>query len=157
MSFFLRSATAEDVPHLAAMNQRLIEDESSRNPMDGAQLKQRFRLWLNAPWGVELFHAGEDGKDTVGYCVYRTQRDAYRPGQPVVYIRQFYIERERRRQGIGRQAFILLRTTRFPAGADITLEVLARNERGQAFWGSLGFGAYSVTMKRLADGSVGET
>lgn len=163
MRFGLRPASRVDLPHLAQMNQRLIQDEGSRNPMNVAQLEARLHGWLDSgAWTVDVIET-EDGRGTteeeelrttphalriIGYAVYQQRADDYDPSQPVVYVRQFYIERERRGQGLGRRAFAQLAEERFPPGATLVLEVLATNPRGRRFWESLGFHEYCTTLKR---------
>lgn len=45
-----RQAITEDVPLLARMNQQLIEDEASRNPMSLSELENRMSNWLESDW-----------------------------------------------------------------------------------------------------------
>lgn len=80
--------------------------------------------------------------------MHRIQSDVYDPDQQVVYVRQFYIEREHRRRGLGTTAFAALQAARFPAAQTISLDVLATNPSGQRFWERLGFEPYFVSMKR---------
>ncbi len=82
----------------------------------------------------------------MGYAVYTRRPDEYRPEQTVVYLRQFYIERQQRRRGLGRRAFTLLAQTDFPAGCRVEIDVLATNPVGQQFWAALGFMPYSAAM-----------
>jgi GNAT superfamily N-acetyltransferase len=144
MPVAIRPATEADLPLLAAMNRRLIEDEGSRNRMSIDELRERMRGWLAGEWRVAVLD--EDGA-VVGYAVWQERRDQYDPDRAVVHLRQFYVEREHRRRGIGRRAFELL-VARFPPGATIDIDVLATNPGGHAFWRSLGFETYCTTMKR---------
>ena len=163
MRFSLRTASGADLPYLAQMNQQLIQDEGSRNPMNVAQLEARLRGWLDSgEWTVDVVETEDEGRTTgeegirntphalriIGYAVYQQRADDYEPSQPVVYVRQFYIERERRGQGLGRRAFAQLAKERFPPGATLVLDVLATNPRGRQFWESLGFHTYCTTMTR---------
>ena len=113
MPLLIRPADEADLPLLAQMNKRLIEDEGSRNPMSLDQLAERMRGWLLGDWEVKLF-ATDAG--VVGYAVYQARRDEYFPDQTIVYLRQFYIEREMRGQGLGTAAFRALGGRAFPAG-----------------------------------------
>jgi GNAT superfamily N-acetyltransferase len=63
-----------------------------------------------------------------------------------VYLRQFFIERDARGRGLGTEALALLTKTRFPPGAQITVDVLASNPQGERFWAKAGFTAYARTM-----------
>jgi GNAT superfamily N-acetyltransferase len=94
---------------------------------------------------AELF---VDDKDAiVGYAVHQFQKDIYDPHKVVVYLRQFYIERERRSKGLGSRAVKMLAQTRFPTDCTIEAEVLASNPRGAKFWSQVGFRPYCMTMK----------
>jgi GNAT superfamily N-acetyltransferase len=144
MHLIMRPAVEADVPMLAALNKRLIEDEGSRNPMTMAELQQRMRAWLSGDWQVRLFE-GENG-GVVGYAVFQPRSDDYFPETKIVYLRQLYVEREQRSQGLGRQALWLLREREFPTEATVVIDVLATNPRGQCFWSKMGFESYCTTM-----------
>ena len=139
----LRRATTNDLSLLAQMNKRLIEDEGSSNPMSMSQLESRLRLWLNAEWRGELFL---HDNTVVGYTIYRLQRSDF-DNRETVYIRHYFIERDYRRSGYGREALAKLREERFPKNVTVYLEVLTHNSRGKEFWKSMGFEEYSVTMR----------
>jgi len=147
MGLTLRHADEADLPLLAQMNKHLIEDEKSRNPMTVAQLQERMRGWLSEDYAVRLFV--DESAQGVGYAVYRVLPDDYDPDRQYVYLRQFFIRREMRRCGLGTQALALLRDE-FPVGATVALDVLTSNPAGQAFWASVGFSPYCMTM-HLAD------
>jgi len=127
------------------MNRQLIEDEGSRNPMTVSELENRVRSWIGGEWHVVLF---EVQAKATGYAVFQTRSDDYLPATPTVYIRQFFIMQEARGKGLGRRAFAALAATCFPAGAQISLDVLATNPSGLRFWESLGFTTYCITMRQ---------
>jgi GNAT superfamily N-acetyltransferase len=139
----LRRATTNDTSLLAHMNKRLIEDEGSTNPMSVSQLESRLRAWLSGEWRAELFL---QDSTVVGYAIYRLQRNEF-DNRETVYIRHYFIERDYRRSGYGREALHKLREERFPKNVTVYLEVLTHNSRGREFWKSLGFEEYSVTMR----------
>ena len=139
----IHAATETDLPTLARMNKCLIEDEGSRNPMSIAELQNRMGGWLRGEWRVELF---TEGDTAVGYAVYQFRRDMYEPDEVVVYLRQLYIERDKRSRGLGSRAVKLLAQTRFPAGCRIEVDVLASNPRGARFWAQVGFQPYCTTL-----------
>jgi GNAT superfamily N-acetyltransferase len=143
MPLVVRPADETDLPLLAQMNKRLIEDEGSRNPMSLDQLAERMRSWLRGDWEVRLFATGAG---VAGYAVYQTRYDEYFPEQTVVYLRQFYIEQEMRRRGLGTAAFRALAAEHFPPGSTIVIDVLASNPRGAEFWRHVGFQPYCTTM-----------
>lgn len=140
-----RAATSADVPLLAAMNHQLIRDEGSRNSMTPAELAQRMRGWLRTDWKAEMILVRGD---VIGYALFQFRRDEYVSTRSEVYIRQFFIQPEYRRRGLGRAAFEKIAQTRFPVGAILTLEVLETNGDGRDFWEALGFGSYCTTLKR---------
>ena len=142
----LRKATQLDLPLLAAMNRRLIEDEGSRNPMDEEALRVRMAGWMRRR--VYHFDLLVLEREAVGYAAYQVRREQYEPARTNVFLRHFYIEREYRRRGLGRAAFALLVQTRFPADASVDLNVLADNLAGQRFWASVGFAPFYTAMRR---------
>jgi GNAT superfamily N-acetyltransferase len=167
LRLFHRDAAPGDAPTLALMNRRLIEDERHVNPMGLPELEARLRDWLErGEYRAALFFTDEftdverevgaepdgaaDSESDVpaGYVLYQLRRDYYFPERDVVYVRHFYVERGRRRQGIGRLAFETIARERFPAGATLDLEVLATNPVGREFWTSLGFEPRYTAMRR---------
>ncbi len=139
----LRPASSSDLPVLARMNKGLIEDEGSRNPMSLEQLEARMQGWLESEtWKIELLVQGEK---IVGYILYRPEQDEYFPQQKV-YLRQFYVLPDCRRQGLGRAA-VKHFLNQWPQGTRIVLEVLTSNAVGKAFWQCLGFTEYAVALE----------
>ncbi len=96
-----REASSEDVPRLAALNAQLIQDEGHWNPMTIAQLEDRMRGWLLS--GEYQALLWEDNAEVVAYALFRDTATE-------VYLRQFFVARHRRREGIGRQAIAALCT-----------------------------------------------
>ena len=136
-----QEATLDDCATLAEMNHHLIRDEGHRNPMTVPELAERIRGWLSAGgYRAVLF---EDGDCPVAYTLFRTEPDTS------IYLRQFFVSRDRRRQGVGSQAVAILFREVFPVGARVTLDVLAHNEAGASFWAMAGFLRYSVCLERL--------
>ena len=147
MSITIRGADLNDVPLLGKMNSRLVDDQGTDNTWPLSKYEERFREWLQkGPWQVDVIL--EKGQ-IAGYAIYQLRADYFYPEQPVIFVRQFYIEREHRRRGLGRAAFQDLIDKRFPEGYDaIALDVMAANTGGQQFWTKLGFATYFVAMKR---------
>ena len=148
MSLSIRSATAADLPALARMNKRMIEDERNRNPMTLDQLRDRMRGWLGGGWEIVLFVEDEA---ELGYALYQHRKDEYYPENAEVYVRHFYVERGCRGRGLGTLAFQTLARTRFPVGCTVVLEVLATNPGGDLFWRRAGFELYCATLKLRLD------
>jgi GNAT superfamily N-acetyltransferase len=144
MSLTIRAATDSDLAQLARMNKELIEDEGCRNPMSVAELEQRMRGWLHGEWQVVLF---SERSTVIGYAVYQFRKDEYFPDQTVVYLRQMFVERSQRSQGLGARALRLLAQTRFPRDATVEIDVLATNPRGAKFWSQVGFQPHCTTMR----------
>lgn len=155
MSVSIRNASDGDVPLLAQMNRRLIEDEGSRNPMPLRELERRMRGWLQSGWDADVFvesravpekHAGTEGI-ILGYAVYQHRTDEYNPHEPVIYLRQFFIDRPHRSKGLGTLALKTLFATRFPSRCTVVVDVLAANPRGLRFWERVGFHPHMTTLK----------
>ena len=144
MDLTIRPATAADVQLLAEMNRQLCDDERSRNNMTVAALAVRMEKWLNENWKAVLF---EQKSKLVGYSVFQIGSDYYDPSTSEVHLRQFFIVRECRSQGVGRRAFDMLKATVFPPGSQVHLDVLTTNPSGQRFWEAVGFQQYSTAMR----------
>lgn len=68
-----------------------------------------------------------------------------------VYLRQLFVVRHRRRQGVGRQAVALLRRQIWPGNKRLTVEVLTSNAGGVAFWRACGYRDYCMTLEIMTD------
>ena len=139
-----RRATLNDCARLAELNHQLIQDEGHRNPMTVPQLEQRLRGWLPSEYGAVIFEAG---KEVVAYALYREQPEE-------IYLRQFFVVRNRRRQGFGQQAFEILRRQIWPKHKRLTIDVLVQNTGAIAFWRSVGCKDYCLTLEILPTNST---
>lgn len=135
-----RSATPADAPLLATLNRELIQDEGHRNRMTIPELEERMRGWLTGEYAAIVF---EDHGAVVAYALYREQADE-------IYLRQLYVVRTHRRQGVGRQAVARLRNEIWPNAKRLTVEVLVGNAAAVAFWRSVGYRDYALTLEILA-------
>ena len=81
--------------------------------------------------------------DAVGYALYRPT-DPDSEGSGGLYLRQFFIARDRRRSGSGRRAFACFRKEVLE-GRPLRLEVLRSNPGGEAFWRACGLVPYCTT------------
>jgi GNAT superfamily N-acetyltransferase len=133
-----RFAAEADSPVLASMNRQLIRDEGHRNRMTASELEQRMRAWLVSDYRAVIF---ERGGTVAGYALFRSEPDH-------IYLRQFFVRPEFRRQGFGRAAMEWLVANAWNKTARIRIEVLAGNAEGIAFWSALGFRDYALTMER---------
>jgi GNAT superfamily N-acetyltransferase len=134
-----RIATLADVPLLARMNQHLREDEQSRWVLTIEQLEGRMRGLLEDGYTAAIF---EKDQISIAYALYR-------PVEGGIYLRQFFVSRDYRRQGIGREAIQTLLAEVWPPDARITLDVLVQNQPAADFWKVLGFSEYAITLERV--------
>ncbi|HET6881292.1 MAG TPA: GNAT family N-acetyltransferase [Pirellulales bacterium] len=132
-----RLATLNDVALLAAMNQQLIRDEGHRNRMSLGQLEDRMQAWLSGEYQAAIF---EESGEAVGYALFKREPEW-------IYLRQFFVVPSKRRQGIGRKAMDWLKENVWRNSPRIRLDVLVGNPTGIAFWRSLGFADYALTME----------
>jgi predicted acetyltransferase len=137
MQLTFRRATLNDCARLAELNHQLIRDEGHRNPMTVPELEQRVKNWLASEYTAMMF---EDGGAVVAYALYREEPEE-------IYLRQLFVVRNRRRQGIGRQAVEILRSQIWPGNKRLTVGVLVRNTAAVAFWRAMGYRDYSLTLE----------
>jgi len=123
-----RVATPADAPQIAFLNQRLIQDEHHGNPMSLTELEQRMAKWLEGEYQAIVF---EDSGILCGYALFKSEPDH-------IYLRHFYIDRDHRRQGVGRAAIDWL-CRHWHDSQSVRLNVLLWNEAGIAFWRAMGF------------------
>ena len=131
----IRACGIDDCAVLARFNKQLIEDERNDNPMSVDELQDRMRQFISSEFRAFFFLAK---RKIVGYALVKMD------SMPL-YLRQFFICREHRRKGYGREAFAQLLAF---FGADkMDIEVLQWNQAGIAFWKSLGFETRSLYMR----------
>jgi len=136
-----RIASLDDVPLLARMNRQLVEDEHHRNRFrSDAWLEERMRGFLAAEYTAVVFEL--DG-EAVGYALYRVHPDH----DDTLYLRQIFVHRERRGQGIGREVVRILRNEIWPQDKRITVEVLVGNQVARQFYDAVGFRPYCVELE----------
>jgi ribosomal protein S18 acetylase RimI-like enzyme len=132
-----RPATLDDCALLASLNHQLIQDERHRNQMTASQLQQRMRGWLGGEYRAVIY---EDGGEVVAYALFREMPEE-------IYLRQLFVARERRRQGVGRRAVEILRSRVWPPTKRLRVDVLVTNKSAIAFWRSVGYTDYSLTLE----------
>lgn len=123
----IQKCTVDDADYLATLNQQLIQDEQSDNPMTLGELKERMLGFLTTEYTAYYF-LEED--QIIGYALVKHTCDP-------LYLRQFLIERNYRKKYYGKQAFQALLD--YLNVKCIDLEVLSVNETGNRFWESCGF------------------
>ncbi len=124
-----RFASASDCELLGTWNKQLIEDEGHDNAMSIAGLIQRMREWLALDYRAVIF---EECGAPVAYALSRDSPEG-------VHLRQFFVDRGRRRRGVGSRALALLIRTAFTPGRRVVVEAMAWNEGALSFWRSAGF------------------
>lgn len=107
--------------------------------MNVSQLTQRMREFLGGSYKAVMF---SDHSGLLGYALFHPQED-------FLYLRQFYIERHRRREGNGRAAMKLLMDEVFPADQRLVVTVLTTNPGALAFWRAVGFADYCTSLEIL--------
>ena len=131
----IQKCTLEDVPLLAQMNKQLIDDEKSTNPMTVTELEERMRGFISNDYSAYFFLHDDTA---VGYALVKTD-------ETPLYLRQFFIGRNYRRQHLGKQAFSMLLAH---LHADtINIDVLPWNEPGLHFWQTCGFTPTCISMQ----------
>jgi len=144
MSLTWQFSNEVHLPILARLNAQLVQDEGHSNPMGLGQLEARMRGWLETGYTAVIFR---EAADVVAYALYRPSDSGWEGPTGAIYLRQFFVVRNRRREGIGREAIEMLRSQILPAGCRITLETLLLNTAAQQFWRSLGFRDYCLTFE----------
>jgi predicted acetyltransferase len=134
-----RIATADDCALLAQLNHLLIQDERHSNPMTVAELETRMRERLSDEFRAVLF---EQEGEPIAYALFREEELS-------LHLRQFFVARNRRRKGIGRQAITILRDEIWPLDKGVTVEALMVNEEGLAFWRTAGIQDYYIGLELL--------
>ncbi len=143
----VRPHSRGDFPLLARMNRELADDEGHRNPMTIALMEERFRRFVDEEgWNVDLFLIGDE---VVGYATHRREPEPSDPDGERVFLRQFYIVRHYRRDGLGQAAFDALTAARFRPGDRVILEAIENNPGGRVFWLRVGFTPYSAILEHF--------
>ena len=136
-----RFATVEDAGLLGRWNWQLIRDEGHRNPLTVDDLAFRMRGWFAEGYRAVIFQLENA---PVGYALYRFEDDG-------LYLRQFFICGPRRRRGLGRAAFRILREEIWPKDLRISVAALCGNAPGLAFWRAAGFTDYCLTLEMMPE------
>mgnify|MGYP003576416787 CR=1 FL=1 len=132
-----RLATSYDASLLGRLNHELIHDEGRRNPMTVTELTERMLDWLGKDYRAVIF---ERKSEPIAYALFSENDER-------VHLRQFYVQRAHRRCGVGVQCMQVLFSEVWPPDKRISVDVRSHNEAGIAFWRSLGFTDYSLTLE----------
>ena len=101
------------------------------------ELEERMRGWLAGEYRAVIYE--EDG-EVVAYVLFCEQPEE-------IYLRQLFVVPRRRNQGIGHQAVEILRSNFWPKTKRLTVDVLAGNKRGIAFWRKVGYADYCLKLE----------
>lgn len=138
-----RFASVADCSMLAAWNYQLIRDEGHRNPMDVWELEERMHGWLTSgEYQAIIFEESEP----VAYALFRETADE-------IHLRQFFVVRHRRREGIGACAMAQLFDL-WPNGKRWTVTTLTKNTPALAFWQAQGYADYALTLEIMPGTNV---
>jgi ribosomal protein S18 acetylase RimI-like enzyme len=136
-----RFAMLKDVPELARMNRQLVEDEGHRNRLQtDAWLEKRMRGFLTGEYRAVMFDL--NGR-TVAYVLYTDRTE----NGDTIYLRQIFVDRAFRRQGVGREVMRTLLEEIWPPDRRITVGVLQDNQVAIAFYNAAGFQQYAIEFE----------
>lgn len=136
-----RHATLDDLPTLVRMNRELTEDEEHKNRFKSEEwFKERMKSFLKGEYEAIIFEI--DGR-AVAYALYGNHPEY----DDTIYLRQIFIDRSFRRQGLGRKAMEILMKEIWPQEKRLTVGVLSDNEAAYSFYKSLGFKEYSIELE----------
>jgi GNAT superfamily N-acetyltransferase len=137
----IEAVSCADAALLTQMFLELMADEHTDTPVNEAQAARRMGEYLARGDKAFVFQAQGE---SLGYALVIYDRTP-------LYLRHFYICRHARRKGYGTAAFrALLKTLDTDT---IDLDVFVWNERGKAFWKSLGFAPRALMMRYRGAGS----
>ena len=136
-----RIATKKDISVLAAMNRQLTEDENHRNRFKSDQwFKERIERFLRGEYQAVLF---EKNHMIIAYALYRNHPDH----DDTILLRQIFVDRDHRRQGVGREVMGVLNQEIWPRDKRLTVEVLSHNSIARKFYESVGYKEYCLELE----------
>jgi predicted acetyltransferase len=130
-------ANETDLDILDQWNHQLIRDEGHRNKMTVSQLRDRMRHWLAGDYTAVIF---DKDSECVAYALFRE-------GEYEIYLRQLFVKRENRNRGIGKEAVRILKEEIWTKSKRLTVDVLSQNRAGIAFWHSVGYKDYCLSLE----------
>ena len=150
----IRPATAEDVPLVLPMVQRLADLHQAWDARRYPYLPnigQRYDRWLRTrasdPRSVFLVAEASPG-NLAGFCVAMAQAEIpiYHT-QEIGFLHDLWVEEDYRHEGVGRQmTMLLVERFREMGIRQVRLETAAANELARALFRSCGFRASAIEM-----------
>lgn len=141
-------ATLDDIPILVTMNRQLAEDEQHRNRFKPDEwFEARMESFLNGEYEATIFE--QDG-NVLAYALYRNHPEH----SDTIYLRQIFVDRSYRRQGVGHEAIEILMKEVWPREKRLTVEVLSGNEAAYSFYRSVGFEEYCLELEVKAEDRI---
>jgi ribosomal protein S18 acetylase RimI-like enzyme len=150
----IRPATAEDVPLVLPMVQRLADLHQSWDPQRYPYLPnigQRYDRWLRTragdPRSVFLVAEASPGR-LAGFCVATVEAEIpiYRTHE-IGFLHDLWVEEDYRHEGGGRQmTMLLVERFREMGIKQVRLETAASNEAARALFHSCGFRVSAIEM-----------
>jgi ribosomal protein S18 acetylase RimI-like enzyme len=131
----IKECSLTDIETLAKLNKMLIEDEKAENKMNLNQLKERMKNFLTNDYKAYYFY--EENK-ILGYALCNLNKAP-------IYLRQFFINRDERHKGYGKESFRKL--LEYIKTDEIEIDVYVWNNIAIKFWESLGFKNKYIRMK----------
>lgn len=133
----LRLAENRDIATLTSMNRGLIRDSGHRNELTDSELFDRMGQFLRSEYTALI---GEIDESPVCYALYK-----YDP--EFLYIRQLYVVLKHRRSGFGTHMVNWIAENNRLAKR-LRMDILVCNSDAIAFWRSIGFRDYCLTLER---------
>ena len=137
MAVTYRLANTRDVKQLVPLNAQLIREEGRRDALTEPELKKRMENWLRKDHQAVVF---ESGLDIIGYALYRFDTEA-------VFLKHLFVSSEHQREGIAQNALDWMKSHVWKDKSRIRIEVLTANKKAIAFWKTVGFEDYCLSME----------
>jgi GNAT superfamily N-acetyltransferase len=117
------------------MNQQLIEDEKAETNLNLGQLEERMLRFIVSEYKAFFLFQGDR---IVGYALCNVLKKP-------IYLRQFFVSRNERRKGYGKQGFFALLD--YLKVKELEIDAYSWNKSGVEFWKSLGFEVRCFNMR----------
>jgi predicted acetyltransferase len=95
------------------------------------------RNWISTDYKAVIFEASGE---PLAYALFIEEENE-------IYLRQFFVRRDKRRNGIGREAIKILWEDIWPSNKRLTVEVLTSNAAAVNFWHSVGYRDYCLKLE----------